>query len=423
MRTPHSPQRPSGAMLNNMAQTVTDDTESLNRYFQDLKKFEQNLTQGPLAEVLKSAPVQRLKCISFIPEFCLSEIQLLSYSRYEHSIGVAYLAASCAETLGLNARERDVLILAGIIHDIGHTPLSHATEQFLLETKRRYHHAQGLIVAETLKGKVNTALDPTIDSAIDLLQVSKSNKLSPLIRGVFSADNLDGILRSCLIFDLPIFDPSEVLSGIRMVNERVAFADSGDLIYRERVIQLTRQIYQGKLRSNYVLASEAMLVRALQLACGEDPSIVDGLQEWGDNFLIESLSSHIQSSELIALLQAKKPFVALVDIYPELAHRVLMQGKQTRRTDFEARRGLEQQVADKLEIDRQDVILYYTARKTIQTRPAQLELPLGDSTGAPGAENAPLLTPIDALHSKHVLRGDAVHIFVKPFLSQPSVSL
>src|ERR1022692_2829405 len=117
MRTPHSPQRPSGAMLNNMAQTVTDDTESLNRYFQDLKKFEQNLTQGPLAEVLKSAPVQRLKCISFIPEFCLSEIQLLSYSRYEHSIGVAYLAASCAETLGLNARERDVLILAGIIHD------------------------------------------------------------------------------------------------------------------------------------------------------------------------------------------------------------------------------------------------------------------------------------------------------------------
>jgi HD superfamily phosphohydrolase len=412
-----SPWSTPGASIKGMVQIATGDTETLDGYFQDLAVFEASLLQGSLAEILLSSSVQRLKSISFIPELCLTQTDPPNFNRYEHSIGVAYLASSCADTLGLNVCERDSLALAGIIHDLGHTPLSHATEQFLLETKRRYHHAQGLMMAAALKEQVNNRLHSAIDSAIGLLQGKTSRDLSPLLQGIFSADNLDGILRSCLVFELPVFDPRRIVGSLRMINHRIAFADddSADPAYRERVIHATRQVYHGELRSNYVLASEAMLVRALQTASEEDPSIVGNMKKWGDTALIDALNSHAQSAQLISLLSTKTPFVPLAAVSPQLAHRMLSRAKRTRRTDLRARGEVEKRVANELGIDKRNVILYYTARKTIRSGPTQLSLAISDSTGELVADGGAAPTLIDALHSKQVSPGDAIHIFVNPF--------
>lgn len=51
------------------------------------------------------------------------------HNRYTHSIGVMYVADQMSQRMGLNDTERQLLRLAGLLHDIGHYPLSHNVEQ------------------------------------------------------------------------------------------------------------------------------------------------------------------------------------------------------------------------------------------------------------------------------------------------------
>lgn len=50
------------------------------------------------------------------------------HTRYIHSLGVMYIADKIATQLGLADSERKIIRLAGLLHDIGHYPLSHVCE-------------------------------------------------------------------------------------------------------------------------------------------------------------------------------------------------------------------------------------------------------------------------------------------------------
>lgn len=50
------------------------------------------------------------------------------HTRYIHSLGVMYIADKIAQQLELSIKERKIVRLAGLLHDIGHYPLSHVCE-------------------------------------------------------------------------------------------------------------------------------------------------------------------------------------------------------------------------------------------------------------------------------------------------------
>lgn len=50
------------------------------------------------------------------------------HTRFIHSLGVMHIADKMAISLGLTPKERKILRLAGLLHDIGHYPLSHVGE-------------------------------------------------------------------------------------------------------------------------------------------------------------------------------------------------------------------------------------------------------------------------------------------------------
>lgn len=50
------------------------------------------------------------------------------HTRFIHSLGVMHIADKMAISLGLTPRERKIVRLAGLLHDIGHYPLSHVCE-------------------------------------------------------------------------------------------------------------------------------------------------------------------------------------------------------------------------------------------------------------------------------------------------------
>src|SRR3989338_10948262 len=50
------------------------------------------------------------------------------HTRFNHSLGCCYLASQIAKTIGLVEEERQLVMIAGLLHDIGHGPFSHAFE-------------------------------------------------------------------------------------------------------------------------------------------------------------------------------------------------------------------------------------------------------------------------------------------------------
>jgi HD superfamily phosphohydrolase len=84
--------------------------------------------------LILSRPVQRLKGIK---QLGLVETVYpgASHSRFEHSIGTMYMAGRMAEHLGLSGEEVRKVRLAGLLHDLGHSALSHAWRAFFAETR------------------------------------------------------------------------------------------------------------------------------------------------------------------------------------------------------------------------------------------------------------------------------------------------
>ena len=55
-------------------------------------------------------------------------LNLVGNTRFIHSLGVMHIADKIAISLGLTCQDRKIVRLAGLLHDIGHYPLSHVCE-------------------------------------------------------------------------------------------------------------------------------------------------------------------------------------------------------------------------------------------------------------------------------------------------------
>ncbi|KAM9752028.1 deoxynucleoside triphosphate triphosphohydrolase SAMHD1-like isoform 4-T4 [Menidia menidia] len=96
-----------------------------------------------LVKIIDTPQFQRLRDIKQLGG-CYRVYPGASHNRFEHSIGVAYLAGELAKSLRSRQRElkiddRDILCLqiAGLCHDLGHGPFSHLYDGMFIAQARR----------------------------------------------------------------------------------------------------------------------------------------------------------------------------------------------------------------------------------------------------------------------------------------------
>lgn len=156
-------------------------------------------------------------------------------SRYEHSIGVCYLAGIAAEKLDLPMKDRIELMLACLYHDIGTPPFAHATEEVLQDMYGFNHETQlqNLILGRTsdiAKDKTpvylrrGMHLQRVCQSAkarankIDLYRIAdiitgNDKMLSPLVKSTgMDLDNIDNVLRAVSAMGIMKVDASLPIS-------------------------------------------------------------------------------------------------------------------------------------------------------------------------------------------------------------------
>ncbi|MBE6004898.1 MAG: HD domain-containing protein [Lachnospiraceae bacterium] len=141
-------------------------------------------------------------------------------SRYEHSLGVCYLAGICADKLGLPEKDKIELMMAGLYHDVGTPPFAHAMEEVLM-AQFGFDHEQNLknliigdtgdfdqdlaqiYIGQSLKLKSVCQSKKARQLGIDSHRIAKlaigdkSDGLSALINGSgMDLDNIDNICRA-----------------------------------------------------------------------------------------------------------------------------------------------------------------------------------------------------------------------------------
>ena len=86
--------------------------------------------EGIVLDLLETLEIQRLNSIR---QLGLTYLVFpgANHSRIEHVIGVSHVAGQIADALRLPQEEKDLVMAAGLLHDVGHGPFSHTLEHVL----------------------------------------------------------------------------------------------------------------------------------------------------------------------------------------------------------------------------------------------------------------------------------------------------
>lgn len=172
-----------------------------------LRNRAKQLVSDPvMAEVINSEAFQRLKGVSFLGalDYVGPTHKLVKdvRSRADHSLHVAALAKFVAQKRGYNKELERHLTIAGLLHDIGHPPLSHSIEPYLKISFGYGHHEMGemLLAGQTRRGK---QLKKTLMQGMDIgfirdliAGTAATTDGGDLFSSPINIDTIEGIIRS-----------------------------------------------------------------------------------------------------------------------------------------------------------------------------------------------------------------------------------
>jgi HD superfamily phosphohydrolase len=235
-------------------------------------------------KLINSRPFQRLRRVKQLAMEYLV-YPSANHTRFEHSLGVYHIAGRIAEKLlpGDAEREnREIIRLTALLHDIGHGPFSHTSEEVLekfseIPVGSSTNKIHELITADIIKSNeelVTLLSDYEREKIVGLLNNHKVDITLKrnIVSGPMDADKIDYFLRDsyCCGVKYGIFDLDRllnVLTIIRDINGHDAYLGiTNDGIhtleqYFLAKYYLTTQVYFHKIRR----VTDAMIVRGIEL--------------------------------------------------------------------------------------------------------------------------------------------------------------
>ena len=181
--------------------------------FGDENDKHQNETDQIAWNLLNTSEFQRLRRIRHLG-FSDLVYPGATHSRFAHSIGVYHIARRLIEVIRRRlefdgnrfCQERArVALLAALLHDIGHGPLSHVFEQVSVETagskKRHERWSAEIIQGDTQVNRVLRDVDEKLPECIGVLLNDEDTKdiYATIVSSQFDADRLDYLQRDRLM--------------------------------------------------------------------------------------------------------------------------------------------------------------------------------------------------------------------------------
>jgi HD superfamily phosphohydrolase len=172
--------------------------------------------------LLDSPAVQRLRYIRQLG-FSYLVYPGANHTRFEHSLGTMFLADVASRRFGLSDRDRTLVVAAGLLHDIGHGPFSHASEPLMEQFLHTTHDDIESIVSQGIGALLEShGIDPD-----ELCRLVKGNhRLSEIIHGDLDVDRMDYLLRDAYYTGAPY----GTVDAQRLIRHLIQTPDGGTVL-------------------------------------------------------------------------------------------------------------------------------------------------------------------------------------------------
>lgn len=267
-------------------------------------------------------------------------------SRYEHSLGVSYLAGLCADRLDLCERDKLELMIASLYHDVGTPPFAHAVEEvfrrhFGFDHERNLydlitgkairlggHRAQVFLgrslrlqtVLQSARAR-RLGLDPF--RIADIATGSGKSWLGSLICSAgIDLDNIDNVIRATTAMGIGNWSgtlPRQLAVSFVQDRNTVALDATATNLFTEW--QRARQrLYQAIYDDVFDFSLQTMLKKAVEALMKDSPGSHSTmcLDDWSltDEELVQHrLMKHPVAGGLISRVRLGQAFVCLSIVY------------------------------------------------------------------------------------------------------------
>ena len=239
-----------------------------------------NLPLDPFEiEVLDYPQLQRLRRVKQ-----LGFISLIypgaNHSRFEHSIGTMHLASKLADQLELSKEDKDLVRIAGLLHDAGHGPFSHVSEAVL---GVNHEEITAFVIEKT---SIHDKLSEKFDTKEIIDIINGEGKLGPIISGDLDMDRMDYLIRDSHYTGVAygVIDTERIISNLKL--ERELILDIKGVQAAESALTARYLMYPSVYQHHTTRIINAMFRRCLRDLINQDNLDPKDMYKYDDSDMI-----------------------------------------------------------------------------------------------------------------------------------------
>ena len=239
-----------------------------------------NLPLDPFEiEVLDYPQLQRLRRVKQ-----LGFISLIypgaNHSRFEHSIGTMHLASKLADQLELSKEDKNLVRIAGLLHDAGHGPFSHVSEAVL---GVNHEEITAFVIEKT---SIHDKLSEKFDTKEIIDIINGEGKLGPIISGDLDMDRMDYLIRDSHYTGVAygVIDTERIISNLKL--ERELILDIKGVQAAESALTARYLMYPSVYQHHTTRIINAMFRRCLRDLINQDNLDPKDMYKYDDSDMI-----------------------------------------------------------------------------------------------------------------------------------------
>ncbi len=229
-----------------------------------------------------------------------------NHSRFEHSLGTMKVTSDMASKIF--SEDDPELSIAGLMHDIGHTPFSHQSEDIATKYLKKTHEEIGAsIISES---SIHDVISESTLSLKKVLSYFKGESRGKLITGPLGSDRIDYLMRDAYNTGVAY----GVIDYIRLMN-KLAFSKDGNVaIYEngiggaESMLIARYYMFSSVYLHHTAVISEAMYNLALENAIEEGSIIPKEFIYFTDDKAVAELLKSNASKHIIEMVLSRNLF-------------------------------------------------------------------------------------------------------------------
>lgn len=263
-----------------------------------------------------------------------------NHTRFEHGVGAYHLACRATEALGLGGDDARHVRAAVLLHDVGHGPFSHLSEEAVRRATGKGHVEIG---CDLIQGPLERILAAHGLSAPRVAELVRGGgELGKLVSGELDVDRMDYLARDSHYTGVTVgVDLERLVSKIAWRRGQIVLDEEG-LAAAESLLVTRFLMYTAVYFHHACRAAEMMLRRAIDHALEQRLFSGDELARFDDVELISRLrTAPPPAGEWYRRVEARQ----LYKLAHEASFREAGEARVRRHAESAGRRSLEAEIA------------------------------------------------------------------------------